>query len=179
MEQVRMSIKKKCECKANEYRYEEHAPEWQMNYLEELKKEKVASNGEEMQILQLNPDIYCLTFLKFIQLDNPKMHRNLMLKSVLAFVVQVLLCALVMSETKGWSDIFTGRSELNGSRLVCSFLLHISIMPEIRNSLDMIRYTLNNKHAFKGHGYYLSFLILMMRLTGNFFTELLNIWKLG
>jgi hypothetical protein len=102
-----------------------------------------------------------------------------MLKSVMAFVVQILLCALVYGETKGWDDIFTGRAQLNGVRLVCSFLLHISIMPEIKNSLDMIRYALNNKSNFKGHGYYLSFLILLMRLFGNFFTEILNVWKMG
>ena len=102
-----------------------------------------------------------------------------MLKSFMAFVVQVLLCYLVYGETKGWDDIFTGRAPLNGVRLVCSFLLHISIMPEIKNSLDMLWYTINNKQNFKGHGYYLSFIILLMRLKGNFFTEILNVWKMG
>lgn len=102
-----------------------------------------------------------------------------MLKSVMAFVLQILLCYLVYGETKGWDDIFTGRADLNGVRLVCSFLLHISIMPEIKNSLDMLRFTIFNKDNFKGHGYYLSFIILLMRLKGNFFCEILNVWKMG
>ena len=127
----------------------------------------------------MKPDIYCLTFLKLLQVNNPKLHRELMLKSCLAFIVQIILCVLVYGETKGWDDIFTGSSDLNGVRLVCSFLLHITIMPEIKNSLELLRYTVNNPNNFRHNGYYLSFLILLMRLLGNFFTELLNVWKMG
>jgi hypothetical protein len=130
-------------------------------------------------MLDMKPDIYCLTFLNLLLTNNPKIHRELVLKSFLAFIVQIILCVLVYGETKGWNDIFTGSSELNGVRLVCSFLLHISIMPEIKNSLEMLRYTINNPKNFKTHGYYISFLILLMRLFGNFFTELLNVWKMG
>jgi uncharacterized Tic20 family protein len=52
-------------------------------------------------------------------------------------------------------------------------------MPEIKNSLEMLRYTVNNPNNFRHNGYYLSFLILLMRLLGNLFTELLNVWKMG
>ena len=86
---------------------------------------------------------------------------------------------LVYGETKGWDDIFTGSTQLNGVRLVCSFLLHITLMPDIKNSLEMLRYTINNPNNFRHNGYYLSFLILLMRLLGNLFTELLNVWKMG
>lgn len=102
-----------------------------------------------------------------------------MLKSVLAFIVQIILCGLVYGETQGWDYIFTGSSSLNGVRLVCSFLLHITIMPEIKNSLELLRYTVNNPKNFRHNGYYLSFVILVMRFCGNLFTELLNVWKMG
>jgi hypothetical protein len=52
-------------------------------------------------------------------------------------------------------------------------------MPDIKNSLDLLRYTVNNPGNFRHNGYFLSFLILLMRLLGNFFTELLNVWKMG
>jgi hypothetical protein len=53
------------------------------------------------------------------------------------------------------------------------------IMPEVRNSLQLIRYALLNQSSFKGRGDIFSVSILFMRLYANFFTEFLNVYKMS
>ena len=68
---------------------------------------------------------------------------------------------------------------LNGVRLVCTCLLHMMIMPEIKNSLELIRFSILNCESFNGLGKYFAVLILQMRLWACILTELLNIYKMG
>ena len=68
---------------------------------------------------------------------------------------------------------------LNGVRLVCTCLLHMMIMPEIKNSLELIRFSILNWESFNGLGKYFAVLILQMRLWACILTELLNIYKMG
>lgn len=147
---------------------------WQQKYLK-IEERKV----DEPILLELQTDIYCLTFLKFIQIDDPILHRDLVLKCCLTFLIQILLCVLVLSETEGFSDIYMGSTPLNASRILCSFLLHMTIVTEIRASLEMMLYVLNNPKDFHGNGAWFVFFICGLKLCGAFFAELINIWKMG
>ena len=53
------------------------------------------------------------------------------------------------------------------------------IMPEIKNSLELIRFSILHQDSFNGLGKYLSVMILQMRLWACILTELLNIYKMG
>ena len=48
--------------------------------------------GVEMETLNLSSDIYSLTFHQFVHSRNPKVHQELVMKSAIAFAVQVLYC---------------------------------------------------------------------------------------
>ena len=47
--------------------------------------------------LDLSEDIYCVSFIKFME-DDPNTHKELMLKSVIAFSFQICLISLIMWE---------------------------------------------------------------------------------
>jgi hypothetical protein len=147
---------------------------WQRNYISQ------DSQFDENIKLLLQVDIYCFTFLKFIQVDDPFLHKDLILKSCLTFMIQVSLCVLVLSETKGLGDeIYMGGTTLNAARLLCSLLLHLTIVPEIRISLEMMRYVLNNPKNFYGNGAWFAFFVCGLKNLGAFYAELICIWKMG
>lgn len=89
----------------------------------------------ETKTVDLWQDIYCLTVLKLITENNPKLHRELIFKCVVCFGLQVALCIFVINDTEGIEGIYTGGAKINGVRLICTYLLHMMIMPELRNSL--------------------------------------------
>ena len=70
---------------------------WQQSYLY-MMDEKMNSSSED-EVLELEEDIYCFTYLEIIKEDDPKIHRELMLKCVLAFMMQIILCYCVLGET--------------------------------------------------------------------------------
>ena len=156
--------------------------------------EKINSSSED-EVLELEEDIYCFTYLEFIKEDDPKIHRELMLKCVLAFMMQIILCYCVLGETINIFEAgeteqdehtlnincyFTGGAFLNGVRYACSYLLHMSIIKEIKTSLELLKYAINHPDNFNGpHGYHYVYLIMMMKILGGISTEIINMVKMG
>ena len=72
-----------------------------------------------------------------------------MLKSVIAFIMQISLTTLItqeaMKNTLGHGGIFAGSWKINLMRVFCAFLLHMSIIQELRVSLDLMMYAKNNR----------------------------------
>ena len=76
-----------------------------------------------------------------------------MLKCFMTVILQLALCTLIMRASsdevlKPWYGDFgekfpTGNTTLNAARFLCTFLLHMSIMPEIRTSISMLKYSVN------------------------------------
>ena len=132
-----------------------------------------------MRELDLWEDIYCLTILKLLKENNPKLHGELILKCLVCFCTQVFIGLSVIHETEGLGAVFTGGTMLNGVRLMCTFLLHMMIMPEIKNSLQLIRFSIINAEKFNGKGKYFSVMILQMRLWACILTEALNVYKMS
>ena len=106
---------------------------------------------EPDDVVELQQDIYSLTFHQFQKSNNSIWHRELMLKSTMTFIMQLSLCFLILNQIMDKDevddnklDVFTGDVYLNATRLLCSTLLHISIMPEIRASLDMMGFSVSN-----------------------------------
>ena len=166
--------------------------EWQDRYVKRINDE--TDNKTEPEKLDLEEDIYCVTFLHFIKQDNPRFHRELMQKSILTFTLQMGLCFWVLGETIGtfeifstrnftkdlFQQVFTGSTQLNGCRYICSYLLHMSIMPEIQTSLQCLRYCINHSYNFNGpHGYLYASSIMWMKLTASILTEVINMVKMG
>ena len=67
--------------------------------------------------------------------DAPQLHRELALKSIMTFIMQLLLVMLVRSESKGYTAFYLGDVGMNCTRIICGVLLHTTVMPEIRTAL--------------------------------------------
>ena len=88
-------------------------------------------------------------------LDNPLLHRELFLKAIITFIMQMILIILILNEAFvlspfGVLGIYYGDWMINSTRLVCAFLLHMIIVPEIKISLEIMKFTKNNPEKFYG-----------------------------
>lgn len=62
---------------------------------------------------------------------------------------------------------------------MCSILLHMSIMPEVRTSIDMMWFALSSAEKFKDKRNFIPYLIAIMKITGGLATEAINLLKMG
>ena len=136
------------------------------------------NDESDMCDLELSEDIYCITFISFLK-DTPLRHRELMLKSSITFIMQTSLIYLITVEAikneEGGGGIYAGAWTINLMRIFCAFLLHMSIISEIRCSLDLMKYAKNNR-VFKSQGIIFPFMIASMKLIGGLTTELISIY---
>lgn len=137
------------------------------------------TEAAEEDVLDLQEDVYCLTFQQMILVDDSVWHRQLVLKSVFTFIIQVALIYIILVTTDGVGSVFTGDVYLNCARLMCAILLHMSVMPEVRTAVDMMRFALTNPKKFKGKRNYIPYLIAVMKLVGGFSTEVINLFKMA
>ena len=63
-----------------------------------------------------------------------------MIKSALTFTVQTVLVFLLLKNSS--VTIEWGSPDMNAARLICAYLLHMTVMPEVNEALEMIKFTL-------------------------------------
>ena len=125
-----------------------------------IKNNEDANNGfDPDKVLDFQEDIYSLAYLNFINNHDPLWHNQLMLKCFFTSVLQVALGLLVVRESgefnfdpekmyntyQGKGAIFTGNFTLNATRFICTILLHMMVMPEIRSGMSMLEFAVYNK----------------------------------
>ena len=141
--------------------------------LKELIRQKL------MYEIELEPDIYCVGFLTFLRSNSPKKLEQIIFKCIWTFVIQmILLTALIYSfcveslpgggtKWKGIvEDIYVGNPSLNMSRITCAFLLHVSIVPEIKTAKEIISFTKKNPTMFSGQRFEYAIMIGMFKFLG-------------
>ena len=57
------------------------------------------------------------------------------------------------------------------ARIVCAFILHITIMPEVYCSINLMRFVRNNPKGFYGKQSFFPFLVALMKMTAGIMTE--------
>jgi hypothetical protein len=72
-------------------------------------------------------------------------------------------------------DMNVGSWKINMARVICAFILHLSIMPEIETSLQALRFAYNNDEKFYNRNIVYPTLVMLMKLYGGFLTEFINI----
>ena len=102
----------------------------------------------EDHFLMLDSDIYCATFLRFIMCNDAILHRELMLKCALTYSFQMCLIYLVAFEKP--VRVFQGDTQINMARIICAFILHIQIIPEIYTALNLMKFVRHNSDGFYG-----------------------------
>lgn len=109
------------------------------------KKRKFAKEDESLENsrskLDFQEDIYCLTFINFLRGTTAEARRELTLKSTLTFMIQMGLIALIWGDRVG--KVILGDVALNMSRIICAIILHITIVPEVRNALEMMNFAIH------------------------------------
>ena len=96
-----------------------------------------------------------------------------MIKCIMSFMIQLSLVFLIDLEK---STVFPGKTfQINAARLVCAFLLHLSIITEIKTAIGMMTYITHNADQFKIGTIFHPFCIALMKLIGGFITEIMNI----
>ena len=113
-----------------------------------------------------------------LQTDDPLLHRELILKSVLCFALQIDLIYLIFYDPEANYEISQSYLQLNIARLVTATLLHIVVMPEVAEAINLMQYSINNYDKFKTRSFMFPFLIAFMKLFGAFFTEFINMVKI-
>ena len=98
--------------------------------------------------LNLEEDIYCYTYFKFISGYNPSVQKDLLIKCMVTFVFQFFLIFFIFGESGGINSVVVGSYQLNFSRMVCGYLLHYNIIPEVRSAIDLMAYVKNNPRNF-------------------------------
>lgn len=68
---------------------------------------------------------------------------------------------------------------LNLAKLVTAIILHIVVMPEVSESINLMQYSINHFDKFKIQSFIFPFLIALMKLTGAFLTEVLSVVKIN
>ena len=105
--------------KIRERMYAAYLSDYQTEFISKKKKPT-----EEEDKLELTTDIYCYTFFKFRFDSNPKLHNELIIKSTMAFLMQIALTFFFFNSSGGMSNLSRGEFHINGSRIICAFLLH-------------------------------------------------------
>ena len=96
-----------------------------------------------------------------------------MIKCIMSFIIQVSLVLLIDYEK---NPVFPGKDfKINAARLVCAFVLHLSIISEIRIAIGLMNYLKHNTDQFKNGTVIHPFCIALMKLIGGIITEIMNI----
>lgn len=75
-----------------------------------------------------------------------------------------------------WADIYIGSPALNMSRIVCSFLLHISVIPEIQSAKEMMSFAKKNLTRFSGQRFEYPMLFALFKFFGGVASFAANIF---
>mgnify|MGYP006096906751 CR=1 FL=1 len=129
--------------------------------------------------LLLQEDIYALTFLQFIKTKTklrPSLRKDFVLKCILTFIIQLSLSVLIFIDSDNAKPVI-GNHQLNMTRFLCSVLLHLQILPEIKTSVEMMRYTVMQDP--KAFNVVFPFLISLMKFIGGILTEVINGYKMS
>ena len=131
-------------------------------------------------MLDLTEDVYSFTFLKMTNVDDPLLHRDLMLKSVFTFAIQLTLLYLIYYDPKLSTQQVETNIYLDSTKVLCSILLHYVMIEEIRVSIGMMRYSITHcdKFVFCDGSFIHPFLISAMKSSSAVFTQMVQLYKM-
>ena len=96
---------------------------------------------------------------------------------MVTFMFQMLLVSFSVLPNLSFDreDITDEFILLNGSRFICIYLLHISIIPEIKSALAMMKFIKHNSNEFSSAGIMHPFLCALMKMVAGVFTEIMSV----
>lgn len=129
--------------------------------------------------LYLDGDVYSFTYYKFLNNDNPEYLSQLMMKCFMAILVQLLITYVKVSDKyKNCAPVFRGDATLNCTRLVCCFLMHFMMYPEIDKSIRMIQFMTRNHKEFCQGSIFFPTILCILKGGGSLIVEFFTIYLL-
>ena len=137
---------------------------------EELDRQARPSQKEKMKEtrakLNLQNDIYSITYYQYHAHESPISNGDLLIKCLLAVVIQCLIIFYRFKEVyDNQPEITVGLPYMNSVRLACAFFMHLQLYPELEISLGMIRYGLYNSENFKAKAT-IPMILSLFKITG-------------
>lgn len=134
---------------------------------------------DSLNEVKIEEDIYCLGFLAFLTTDSPKLMSEVVLKAIFTLLFQIMIVVFMMFEylnvdTSGegvsmgnlLDDVFYGTPSLNLTRVVCCFLLHLSLLPELQSAKSMLDFVRKNPTVFHDQNFEYAFLFAAFKGMG-------------
>lgn len=154
---------------------------------EEVIKAEMKKQDNQQEVF-LTEDIYCIAFLTFIKGGTSRQLDRLVLKCVFTFALQIMIVGLMLMQylnvdasgdsfTMGgfFNGISAGTPSVNLTRIVCCFLLHVTILPEMTVAGEMLRFGKKNPTAFQGQRFDYGMMFALFKLFGGLLCFLINI----
>ena len=102
-----------------------------------------------------------------------------MMLQFVTLAIQGGIIILMFTSPKLLSDpVYVGDANINLARIVSSIIMHLSLYPEIKISLEMLQYITYKGHTFYGKKVLFPFLIFFGKFTGAMMTEALTVYSL-
>lgn len=128
----------------------------------------------------MDDDIYCIGFIMFYSEDSHAEKDRLVLKCFFTFLVQMaffatLLYQYMVNDNGFFESIQIGNASLNVARILCAFLLHVQVMPEVIQAKNMMSFALKNPDRFRGkRGYFYPVLFSLFKMIGGLSASIAN-----
>lgn len=138
--------------------------------------EEAAEEDENMEDLELSEDIYCLTFAALMTSRNTVIHRELVLKAGISFMLQIILTIIVWHGSATFDKVEVAETYVNSARIIAAFLLHFAIIPEIKTALNMTQYAKMNYHKYRNWNATFAFMVSLWKLLGGVMCDVINMY---
>lgn len=140
--------------------------------LQEIRDE---SNEQYIEKLELDQDIYSYCFVAHLcSKDFQQKDQDLVIrKAFLVFLLQIGLSWFFLSQMN--NEIQPPSTRLQLVRLMCGFVMHMIIHPEVKSSLQMMAFLKHNKQKRFFHRRLSAFVISLMKMTAGIFVEVIQL----
>ena len=134
---------------------------------------------EEDELELQEDDIYSYTFFKFIYCKNEMLLAELMMLLFITIFIQIgVIVLMFQSKTLRDAPIFVGDAQINITRLMSAYILHVYLHPSTQLAIDMLQYITYKGKTFYGRHVFFPFLIFLGKLLGNVMTQALTVYSL-
>lgn len=130
--------------------------------------------------LDQNNDIYTYGFLSFLKDQSARQSDEIVMKCVFTFAFQFILSAMLIGQYRDkQGDLLTGVHvgdvKLNCVRILCSFLLHLSIITELAEAKALFSFVKKHPTNFFNQQFQYPLIFAFMKSCGGIMAVIVNL----
>ena len=96
--------------------------------------------------------------------------------TIVCYFAQMLLCVMICLQLLGEIDTIYDYNEfilLMYARFICTIILHLALLDEVRRSVRNIKYAINHPYMF--HSWFVAYLVGFMQASATIFVEIISV----